>query len=174
MKVTSALLIEARMDKSESFPLKKKHLRTKSGHHRGRKLGFPHPLPKKNRRKKQHRLCLKLYYTTRSTRYLIYLCPKLLRDLRFLWLHELAHHAQHVLPSLGPRVRHVQVVKGHVLNDLSLLPPPHDGTQVRCVTRAKRERKYVSTCTKLYRCIRQRSCTVQTRVFLILFFAGVG
>ena len=55
---------------------------------------------------------------TNNQKHLVDLRPKLLRDLRLLGLHELAHHAEDVLPPLRPSVCHVQVVEGHVLHDL--------------------------------------------------------
>lgn len=51
--------------------------------------------------------------------HLVDLRPELLRDLRLLGLHELAHHAENILPPLRSGVRDVQVVEGHVLHDLS-------------------------------------------------------
>lgn len=50
--------------------------------------------------------------------YLVDLRPELLRDLRLLGLHELAHHAQHVLTALRPCVGDVQIVQGDILHDL--------------------------------------------------------
>lgn len=55
--------------------------------------------------------------------HLVDLGPKLLRDLRLLGLHELAHHAENILPPLRSSVRNVQVVKGHVLHDLCKKSP---------------------------------------------------
>lgn len=52
---------------------------------------------------------------------LVDLHPQLLRDLRLLGLHQLAHHAHDVLPALRPRVRHVQIVQRDVLHNLLLL-----------------------------------------------------
>mmetsp|Transcript_21276 Transcript_21276/g.53586 ORF Transcript_21276/g.53586 Transcript_21276/m.53586 type:complete len:495 (-) Transcript_21276:8-1492(-) len=53
--------------------------------------------------------------------HLVDLHAQLLRDLRLLGLCHLVHHAEHVLAALRPRVGHVEVVEGHVLDDLLLL-----------------------------------------------------
>jgi hypothetical protein len=52
---------------------------------------------------------------------LVDLAAELVRDLRLLGLHELAHHRHEVLPALGPSVGLVEVVERHVLDDLPLL-----------------------------------------------------
>ena len=48
---------------------------------------------------------------------LVYLSSQFIGDFRFLRLHELPHHGHDVLPALGPRIGHVQVVEGDVLDD---------------------------------------------------------
>lgn len=57
----------------------------------------------------------------RHISYLIDLRSKLLCNLRFLRLHQLSHHAEHILTPLWPSIRHIQVVQGHVLYDLRLI-----------------------------------------------------
>ena len=53
--------------------------------------------------------------------HLVDLLPQLLGDLRLLRLHHGAHHAHDVLATLGFGVCRVEVVQGHVLDDLLLL-----------------------------------------------------
>lgn len=52
---------------------------------------------------------------------LVDLGAELVGDFRLARLHQLAHHAHDVLPALGPRVGHVQIVQRHVLDHLLLL-----------------------------------------------------
>ena len=50
--------------------------------------------------------------------HLVDLPPQLVGDLRLLRLHQLPHHGHDVLTSLGPGIRHVQVMKSDILNHL--------------------------------------------------------
>ena len=52
---------------------------------------------------------------------LVDLRAQLLGDLRLLRLHHLAHHGDQILPALRLRVREVEVVQRHVLDDLLAL-----------------------------------------------------
>ena len=49
--------------------------------------------------------------------HLVDLSSQFVRYFSFLRLHELPHHGHDVLPALGPRIGHVQVVEGDVLDD---------------------------------------------------------
>ena len=49
--------------------------------------------------------------------HLVDLSAQFVGNLSFLGLHELPHHGHDVLPALGPRIGHVQVVEGDVLDD---------------------------------------------------------
>lgn len=52
---------------------------------------------------------------------LIDLLAQLLRDFGLLGLHELSHHAHHILSTLGPGIGHVQVMQRHILDNFLLL-----------------------------------------------------
>lgn len=52
---------------------------------------------------------------------LVDLLAQLLRNLGLLGLHELSHHAHHILSTLGPGIGHVQIVQRHILDDFLLL-----------------------------------------------------
>ena len=53
--------------------------------------------------------------------HLVNLLAKFIGDLSLLWFHQLAHHAQHVLPSLRPCVGCIKVVQCDILHNLLLL-----------------------------------------------------
>ena len=52
---------------------------------------------------------------------LVNLLAQLVRDLSLLGLHQLAHHAHNILATLRPRVGHIQIVEGHILDNFLLL-----------------------------------------------------
>ncbi|KAI6757673.1 hypothetical protein HG531_003498 [Fusarium graminearum] len=49
------------------------------------------------------------------------LATQLVRNLRHLGLHQLAHHTHNVLAALGTRIGHIQVVQRNILYDFLLL-----------------------------------------------------
>lgn len=42
-------------------------------------------------------------------------------DLCFLGLHDLSHQTHEIVPSLWLRISHIQIMKGHILNDFFFL-----------------------------------------------------
>lgn len=66
-----------------------------------------------------HQLCNTLVNVAVDN--LVNLLAQLVRNLGLLGLHQLAHHAHNILTALRARVCHIQIVEGHILDDLLLL-----------------------------------------------------